>query len=327
MALSKKMMVTLFTNLIRAHHYDILFERRLRRGELIGFYHPAGGHIAPGVAAGTVLNKDDFFWPHHRAHGVPHMLSKGAPIEKFLAEHTGKDTGCCKGRTSWHWSFPEYGIMGMTGFIGGGFPQMVGYGWAAQRNGRKQVAMSCTGDGSFNNGRSHEAMLMAANWKLPIIFLCENNGWAIHARIEDMHPTEDIASLALGFDMPSAIVDGQDVFACAEVLQEAVKRARKGDGPTLVEAKTVRWREHDLGTKHMDGSKPRSKEECEKLMERDPIRIATEQVLDAGILTEKQIAKIHEDAQAECDAAEAFADSSEIAMPTREELLAAVYAD
>jgi pyruvate dehydrogenase E1 component alpha subunit len=327
MALSKKLMVQLFTNLVRAYHFDQLFARRLTRGELIGFYHPAAGHYAPGVAAGTVLNKDDYMWPHHRAHGVPHMLSKGVDIKYFLAEHTGKEDGCCAGRTSWHWSFPEFGIYSMTGFIGGNFPQMVGYGWAAQRNGRRQVAMSCTGDGSFNNGRAHEAMLMAANWKLPIIYLCENNGWAIHSRIEDMHPTEDIASLALGYDMPSAIVDGQDVFACAEALQEAVKRARKGQGPTLIEAKTVRWREHDIGTPDLDGYRPREKEELEKLHERDPLKIATEQVLASKLLTQNQIDKIHAEAQAECDAAEEFADTSAIADPSVEELRASVYAD
>ncbi|MEP2028200.1 MAG: thiamine pyrophosphate-dependent dehydrogenase E1 component subunit alpha [Paracoccaceae bacterium] len=327
MGLSKKLMTQLFTNLVRAYHFDELFARRLTRGELIGFYHPAAGHYAPGVAAGTVLEKEDYMWPHHRAHGVPHMLSKGCDIKYFLAEHTGKETGCCSGRTSWHWSYPEFGIFGMTGFIGGGFSQMVGYGWAAQKNGRKQVAMSCTGDGSFNNGRAHESMLMASNWKLPIIFLCENNGWAIHSRIEDMHPTEDIASLAPGLNIPAAIVDGQDVFACAEALQEAVKRARKGDGPTLIEAKTVRWREHDIGTPDLDGYRQRTKEELEALHDRDPLKIATQQVLETKLLTQAQIDKIHEDALAECDACEKFADESAIAEPTVEELRASVYAD
>lgn len=167
---------------------------------------------------------------------------------------------------------------------------------------------------------------MAANWKLPVVFVCENNGYAIHSRIEDMHPTEDIASLALGYDMPAVVVDGQDVFACAEAMLAATERARNGDGPTLVEAKTLRYREHDIGTPDLDRHAPRDKAALEEMKKRDPLPLATEQVLANKVLTQAKVDAIHEAAAEEVAEAERFADESEIAQPTLEELRAAVYA-
>jgi pyruvate dehydrogenase E1 component alpha subunit len=213
-----------------------------------------------------------------------------------------------------------------SGFIGYNFAPSIGWGWAAKQRKQGQVVMNCSGDGSYGQGRAHEAMLMAMNWKLPIIFFCENNGMAIHSSIAEMHPTEDISSLAQGYGMPATIVDGQDVFAIAEVVQAAVERARAGKGPTFIEAKVLRFAEHDIGTPDLRGWEARSEEEHEEMKLREPVALATKRVLDEKILTKKAIAKIVAEAEAEIAEIEAFADDSPIARPPEAELLADVFA-
>lgn len=326
-SLTKQKKILLFRNLVRADHYDKMMYRRMMTGKLIGFYHPADGAIAAGVAAGSFLEKNDIYNPSHRGHAIPGMLSKGIDIKRYLAEHTGKATGNNQGRSSWHWSFPEYKVFGMSGFIGHNFPLTVGWGWAAKRSGRGQIVMNASGDGSYGEGRAHESLLMAQNWQLPVVFFCENNGMAIHSEFSEMHPTPHIATLADGYGMPSRIVDGMDVFAVGAVVLEALEHVRAGKGPILVEAKTERFREHDIGTPDLAGWEPRSEERHQQMRERDPLRIATEQVLVSKLLKQSEIDLIHEEARAEVEAAERFADESPIARPTEEELLAAVYAD
>ena len=326
MSLSKEQKTTLYRNLVRADHYNRMMYRRMMQGKLIGFYHPAEGAIAPGVAACTFLKQDDNLSPHHRGHGITHMMSKGIDIKYYLAEHTGKETGCCKGRSAFHFSFPEHKVYMMSGFIGYNFAPSVGWGLAAKRRNQGQVVMNCSGDGSYGQGRAHEAMLMAQNWKLPIIFFCENNGMSIFSTAMEMHPTPDIASMAQAYDMPSVICDGQDVFEIAEVVLPAIERARKGEGPTFVEAKTLRFNEHDIGTPDLSGWEARSDAEHEAMREREPVRIATERVLAEGVLTQAEIDGMNEETEAEIAAVEEFADNSEIARPPEAELLEDVFA-
>jgi pyruvate dehydrogenase E1 component alpha subunit len=326
MALSRDQMKTLYRNLVRSAAWDRMMTRRMVNGRLLGFYHPGDGHLAPGVGACSFLRKDDFLNPHHRAHGQPHMLSKGIDLKYYLAEHTGKANGCCQGRSSFHFCFPEHNVFLMSGFIGFNFPPVVGFGWAAKRNGNGQVVMNCSGDGSYGQGKAHEALLMAANWDLPIVFFCENNGMAIFADAGEMHPTEDIASLAQGYGMPSAIVDGQDVFAVAETALAAIERARSGGGPSFVEAKTLRYREHDIGTPDLIGSEARPAELIEEMKRREPVALATERVIADGIFTQAEVDAIAADAEAEVEAAEDFADDSPRPEVTEADLLAAVYA-
>lgn len=326
MSLSTDQMLLLFTNLVRADLFDKMMYRRMLQGKLIGFFHPGEGAIAPGVAAASFLNDDDNLSPHHRGHAIPHNLSKGIDMRAYLAEHTGKETGCCRGRSTFHWHFPDKKVHMMSGYIGFNFAPVVGWGWAAKRRNKSQVVMNCSGDGSYGQGRAHESMLMAMNMKLPIIYWCENNGMSIHATAEEMHPTEDISSLAQGYGMPAVVVDGQDVFACGEVALAAIDRARKGLGPTFVECKTLRFREHDMGTPDLEGSEPRTEEVLTELRKRDPVVIATQRVLEDGVLTEESIDRIRLDADAEVERAESFADDSPIAQPSEEELMAGVYA-
>jgi pyruvate dehydrogenase E1 component alpha subunit len=170
-------------------------------------------------------------------------------------------------------------------------------------------------------------MLMCQNWQLPVIFFCENNGMAIFSSAEEMHPTEDISSMAQAYGMPAVIVDGQDVFAVAEVAMAAIDRARKGKGPSFVECKTMRFQEHDIGTPDLKGWEDRSEEEHAEMRKREPVALATERVLADGILSQAEIEGIHEAALKEIEGVEEFADSSEISRPSEAELLADVFVD
>ncbi|MEN6438563.1 MAG: thiamine pyrophosphate-dependent dehydrogenase E1 component subunit alpha [Syntrophobacter sp.] len=311
--IDKEMLLTLYRNLVRSRSFDQCFARRIQAGELIGFYHEGAGAYAPPVGVCSFLRKDDILWPHHRPHGIPHMLSKGIDLKYYLAEHTGKQTGCCAGRATFHFSFPEDGVFGFSGVVGAGFPQTVGWGLACKMNKRGQIVVNAFGDGGVNRGTAHECMLMCANWKLPVVFLVENNGLAIHSRVEDMMPTENIADWAKGYNVPAVIVDGQDVIAVAEAAIDAIEYARSGKGPYMVEAKTVRLTAHTAGFHDMAGYAPRTPEEIEELRKRDPIMICQERLLAEGILTQESIDQIKETSAKEVADAEAYADGCAIA--------------
>lgn len=326
MSLTKEQMIKLYRNLIRAHEYDTTMYRRMMSGKLIGFYHPGEGAMAPGVAAHTIMRDGDYTFPHHRAHGMAAIVSREMDIKRYLAEHTGKQGGCCEGRSSFHGSFPEKGLFMYSGFIGAQFSPAVGWGWAAKRNGRGQISFCGAGDGGFGQGRAHEAMLMSQNWKLPVIFWCENNGLAIYGDAAEMHPTEDISSLAQGYGMPAMVIDGQDLFACAEAAVAAFEHAREGKGPVFVELKTCRYHEHDIGTPDLRGDVKRSEEEIAELRDRDPVLLATKRVLDEGVLSQEEIDQIKAEAKQEVEDNWAWADEQPIAQPTEEELMAAVFA-
>lgn len=316
MSLTKEQLITLYTNLVRTRAFDELFVRRLSEGRLLGFYHPAEGGEAPGVGACSFLRPDDYLFPHLRGHGLPHMISKGADPKEYLAEHTGKATGCCGGMSTFHGASPEFGLMGAAGTVGSCFPVSVGWGLAAKKNNRGQAVVCCFGDGTSNRGTFHEAALMACNWKLPIVFICENNGIGMFVSTEKAHPVEDISSLAQGYGMPGVVADGQDVVAVAEAVLAAVERARAGKGPSMVELKCHRFCSHAVGIPDFIGGEMRSEEEINEQRKRDPILICREQLLEQGVLTKEDVERIDRAAAEETAAAEKFADESPNAEPT-----------
>lgn len=332
MAQSKKHLgnddgVALFRNLARAMAQDRLMMRVIRSGRMVGFYHEGGIALAPGTAAGHYLKKTDIMWPHYRAHGLAHMISKGIDVKTYFAEHMGREAGCCRGRSSFHMSFPDDHIFGLSGNIGANFPFSVGYGLAAKRKGLGQIVMNCSGDGSYGEGRAHEALLVAANWKLPIIFWCEANGMAQHSSMADVFPMPNISALAAGFGIELHIVDGQDLFACAEIALLAVDHARASKGPIFIECKTLRAQEHSVGGVNYEGGTPRDVELMNRWKaERNPLKIAEEKLLAAKTLTKADVERIYQDAEAECEEIEAFAEASPKALPSVAELQAAVYA-
>ena len=327
MRLTQEQQVMLYTNLARATALDKMMMRVIRAGRMVGFYHEGGVALAPGVAAGSFLRKDDIMWPHYRAHSLAHSLSKGVDVKRYVAEHMGREDGCCKGRSSFHLSFPSDHIFGASGNIGANFPMSVGYGFAAKYKNQGQIVMNCSGDGSYGEGRAHEAMLMCSLWQLPVIFWCENNGIAQHSKLSSLFPGEHISQLAAGYKIPSVIVDGQDLFACAEAAQSAIEHVRSGKGPIFVESMTYRSQEHNVGGLNNEGPTPRDQALMEQWKaEKDPLLLAQRVLLETKVLTQERIDQIGQEAELEAENMEIFSDDSPKALPSVESLLSAVYA-
>jgi pyruvate dehydrogenase E1 component alpha subunit len=310
MEFTKEQLLKLYVNLVRTRAFDQAAVRWLAEGKLLSFYHPAFGGEAPGVGGTTFLNQDDVIYPHLRGHGLPHLIGKGVDPKTYMAEHCGRATGGGHGLGGVHAEYPEFGIFGGGGTIGSGFPVSAGWGVAAKKNGRGQVVVSFFGDGTSNRGTFHEAANMAAVWKLPIVWVCENNGIAQYVPIEDAYPLQDIAALAQGYGMPGVVVDGQDVLAVAEAVMAAVDRARSGKGPSLVECKTARFGPHGIGNPDKIHGQPRDPKKIEELRKRDPILLYRERLLDQNILTQADVERIDREAAEEVRATERFIDDS-----------------
>ncbi len=315
MKFSNEKLLAMYTNLVRARAFDQLFIKFLAKGKLIGFFHSGEGGEAPGVGAGSVMQDGDYAWASVRGHGLPMTSASGGKEgpREYLAEHCGKQAGCCNGMSSFHGISKDHGVFGAAGSIGSVFPISLGYGVTAQKNNKQQVVIACFGDGTSNRGTLHEAFLTAACWKLPIVWVCDNNEISLMVPAKETHPTENIASLADGYGMPSAIVDGQDVIAVAEAVGVAVERARKGGGPSFIEAKCLRFGPHAIGIPDVWDAEMRSAEAVEKLRERDPIRVCREKLLKKKILTQKLIEQIDQETAEEITEAVKFVDDSPIA--------------
>ena len=325
MTLEKEQLIRLYTNLVRARKLDETVVSGIAEGKTVAFFHSGQGEEAVGVGGCTFLREDDYIYPHHRGHGVAHTISKGMSPKGFLAEHFGKATGSAGGIAGFHAAEPEIGIMGAAGTIGSQFPVSLGWGLAAKKRGKGQVVVCFFGDGSSNRGTLHEAMNLAAVWKLPIVWVCHNNLYAQFMPIKDAYPKEDIADLAAGYGMPGVVVDGQDVVAVHEAVEAAVSRARAGEGPSFVECKTYRYRAHVEGVPDVSHAQPRPAEEVEAWKKRDPIKLFGERLLEQGILSQDDIEKIDREAAAEIDEAERFAMDSPAPDPAI--LEKALYAD
>lgn len=325
--LTKDQKLLLFRNLARAMALDRMMMRIIRAGKMTGFYHEGGIAMAPGTAAGSFLDKDDIMWPHYRGHGIAHMIAKGADVKHYVAEHMGREAGCCKGRSSYHISFPKNHLAGYSGNIAANFGVCVGYGLAAKYKRSGQIVMNCSGDGSYGEGRSHEGMLMSANWKLPVVFWCESNGMMQHTSMRDAFPGPNISSLAAGYGIPAVIVDGQDLFACGEAALASIAHVREGRGPYFVECKTLRAQEHSVGGVNYEGPVERDPQLMQEWkLNRNPLKLAGVRLIEDGLLTQEAIDAINAEADLEADQMEAFAEASPKAMPSIEELQAAVYA-
>ncbi|MBU2551110.1 MAG: thiamine pyrophosphate-dependent dehydrogenase E1 component subunit alpha [Proteobacteria bacterium] len=310
MQFTKEQLLKLYSNLVRTRAFDQAAVRLNAEGKLFSFYHPALGGEAPGVGGTTFLRKDDVVYPHLRGHGFPHLIGKGCDPKTYLAEHCGRATGSGKGLGGVHAEYPELGIFGGGGTIGSAFPVSVGWGVAAKKNGWGQVVVCFFGDGSSNRGTFHEAANMAAVWKLPVVWVCENNGVAQYVPIKDAYPLDDIASLGAGYGMPAVVVDGQDVVAVAEAVMAAVERAREGHGPSLVECKTLRFGAHGIGNPDKIHGQPRDPEELEAMRRRDPVELFRSRLLEQGVLTPEDIERIDGEAQREVEEARRFIDES-----------------
>jgi acetoin:2,6-dichlorophenolindophenol oxidoreductase subunit alpha len=275
-------------------------------GELAGALHVAAGQEGEIVGACMALTKEDYMVGNHRSHG--HPIGKGADMKGLMAELLGRRTGVNKGKGgSMHLADFSVGSLGETSIVGSGLPVAAGAGLGAKmlKNGR--VSLCFFGDGASNEGTFHESLNLAAIWKLPVIFLCENNGYAITTAATYSVAVKDIARRADGYGIPGEVVDGQDVLAVHDVVSTAVARARKGDGPSLVEAKTYRYMDHAKGLPPMNY---RTAEEIAFWKTRDPITLLRDKLLRGAAVSQIDIETLERQVRREVDAAVAFARES-----------------
>ena len=280
-------------------------------GKIPGFIHLSIGQEASAVGVCSCLRKDDYLTTTHRGHG--HMIAKGADLKKMVAELFGKKTGYCKGKGgSMHIADFSIGILGANGVVAGGLPIIAGAGFSIKMRQTDQVAVCFFGDGAANRGPVHEVMNLAAIWKLPIIFVIENNQYASTTLQRDSCSLEDICLRAGGYNMPGVAVDGNDVLSVREAALEAVEQARKGEGPSLIENKTYRLRGHFEG----DPQKYRTEQEVRDWQARgDPIRKFADYLFRHEILTPELDQQIREAAAAGLKEAVAFAENSPFPEP------------
>ncbi len=287
-------------------------------GKIPGFVHLYAGEeaIATGICA--LLSDADFITSTHRGHG--HCIAKGVGVTEMMAELYGKAGGACNGKGgSMHIADVTKGMLGANGIVGAGGPLACGSALMAQVKGTDQVTICFFGDGASEQGTMHESMNLASIWKLPVVFVCENNGYAQTTPACYHCSAEDIADRATAYNMPGFSADGTDLFAVYEAAQEAIARARRGEGPTLLEYKAFRYYGHFQG----DNLSYFTEEERARNRERDPIVRFRQRVLDRGLLTEEELAEIDARARQAVDDAVRFAE--EAPYPAAEECFTDVY--
>jgi pyruvate dehydrogenase E1 component alpha subunit len=280
-------------------------EESYMRGLIHGTMHLSIGQEASAVGICSALDTADYITSTHRGHG--HCIGKGADVKRMFAEFFGKETGYCNGRGgSMHIADPSQGNLGANGIVGGGIPIAVGAALAAKRMKTGRVAVSFFGDGANNEGAFHEALNMASVWKLPVIFVCENNQYGMSTSTERSTAVKNVADRAVAYSMPGVIVDGNVFADVAAASRDAVARARAGEGPTLVECKTYRTRGHSRS----DRNRYRTKEEIESWIERDPIKAFEEDLIAYGLISAAEVAGIKADVETEIREAIDFAIAS-----------------
>ncbi len=292
------------------------FEERasddFHNGSIYGVVHCYIGEEAVAVGVCAALNRDDQIISTHRGHG--HCIAKGADLNRMMAELYGREAGYCKGKGgSMHIADFGIGMLGANGIVAGGIPIVTGAGLAAQLEGKGRVAVSFFGDGASNAGPFHESINIAAAWKLPMLYVCENNLYAAQTPATQTLAYEDVAARAAGYGIPGVVVDGNDIFAVHEAATEAVARARAGDGPTLIECKTYRWRAHTERVNQPDYRPPAEIEDWKK---KDPIaRLVQHLKQQQGQLSDEEWQAMDDEIVQEIEASVAFAEASPFPAP------------
>lgn len=279
-----------------------------KKGMMAGLAHLYMGEEAVATGVCAALNEDDYLGSTHRGHG--HLVARGADIKKMMAEILGKETGYSKGKGgSMHIMALDKGILGANGIVGAGIPIATGAAYSAKYRGTNQVAVSFFGDGASNEGTFHESLNMSSAWKLPVIYIIENNLYGISVDTRDVTNITDLADRANGYGILGMVVDGMDVAAVYEAAKEAVARARRGDGPTLIECKTYRWQGHHVGDPANYRSR-RNPNEKEEWMKRDPVKSLKEKMIEEQIATNDELEKIENKVEKEIQEAVKFAAES-----------------
>ncbi len=281
MDIPRETLILMYERMLKVRHFEDRVKDLFAAGEMPGFVHLYLGQEAVAVGACAPLNDDDFITSTHRGHG--HIIAKGGDMKLMMAELYGKATGYNKGKGgSMHIADPRLGILGANGIVGAGLPIATGAGMSAKLLKSGQVAVCFFGDGASNQGTFHESINIAAAFDLPVVYVCENNLYAVGTRQSDVRKVEDIADRGVGYAIPGLAIDGNDVIAVYEACKEAVDRARAGMGPTLVECKTYRWRTHFEG----EPDTYRPPEEVEAWIKREPIAPYRKLLVEQGVLTQ-----------------------------------------
>jgi pyruvate dehydrogenase E1 component alpha subunit len=285
--------------LLRVLHAERQLLRWIEEGRLSGFYHSGRGQEAVPVGGCSALRRDDYLVYAHR--GIGYLIAKGLPLTRLFGDFLGNQAGTTRGLGAGivHIAEPELGILGESGTVGGNFAIAAGAALSAKYRGTDQVCLCFFGEGAANRGTFHEAANAASVWKLPVIWLCENNGYAVSVSAPASISVPNLASRAAGYGMPGFVVDGQDVEAVQEVVAAAVVRARGGDGPTLIEAKTHRFRGHYEGDPH---ERYRDLAQLEEARKRDPIQLLAALLLSEGA-EQAELERLEAEVRAEVDRA------------------------
>lgn len=300
-------------------YFDEKVDEFFAKGMIHGTTHLCVGQEAPAVGSIVVLQPKDKIVSTHRGHG--HCISKGGDVNKMMAELFGRVDGYCKGKGgSMHIADVEKGNLGANGIVGGGIPLAVGAALTSKMRKENYVVLCFFGDGATNEGSFHESLNLASIWDLPVVFICENNQYGMSGSVKEMMRVENIVERAAAYRMPGHIVDGNDMLSIMDTVTTAVERARKGQGPSLIEMKTYRWKGHSKS----DAKKYRTREEENEWKQKDGIKRFKELLIAEGYMTEGEAKHLQEEAKLEIEEAVRFAENSP--EPSLDTLLEDVYA-
>jgi TPP-dependent pyruvate/acetoin dehydrogenase alpha subunit len=297
-ALARERLGWMLQKMCEIRYFEEKAEELYVRGLVHGTMHLSIGQEASSVGSIAALRPDDLIIHHHRGHG--HTIAKGADITLMMAEFLGKEPGYCRGRGgSMHIADIPGGNLGATGVVGSGIPTSVGIALALKMRQSDQVLLSFFGDGAANLGEFHEALNMAAIWKLPLVFICENNQYGMSAPVEKMASVKPLSIRSVAYGIPGETVDGNDVLAVYQAVQTALERARAGGGPSLVENVTYRWRGHSKSDRNVY----RTQEEIESWKKRCPILRFKQLLKEAEVMNAEELEAIDHAARATIDRA------------------------
>ncbi|MCY7863220.1 thiamine pyrophosphate-dependent dehydrogenase E1 component subunit alpha [Bacillus haynesii] len=318
-ALTKEKAVWIYQKMLEIRHFEDRVHQLFAKGILPGFVHLYAGEEAVAAGVCAHLNDEDTITSTHRGHG--HCIAKGCDLKGMMAEIYGKSAGLCKGKGgSMHIADFDKGMLGANGIVGGGFPLACGAALTAKYKKTKNVSVCFFGDGANNQGTFHEGINLAAIWKLPVIFVAENNGYGEATPFSYASSCESIADRAAAYGIPGIRVDGKDAVAVFQAAGRAIERAKNGEGPTLIECMTYR----NYG--HFEGDAQRYKTNEEKAVhqeEKDAIAVFKSELLAKGLMSEEEQSRIKKEVEEAVEEAVAFSEKS--AYPEETELLADVY--
>ena len=319
MTVEKEKLIEMYRTMVRIRTFEERVQKEFAAGHIGGFVHLYAGEEAVAAGACVNLRLDDYVTSTHRGHG--HVIAKGGKTDLMMAELYGKKNGYNKGKGgSMHIANVDSGMLGADAIVGSGIPIAGGAALSAKMRGTDQLCLCFFGDGATNTTRFHEGINLASIWKLPVVYICENNVYAETTPITYAVNIPNIADRAVAYGIPGKTVDGNDVLAVYEAVGEAVAQARRGEGPSLIVCQTYRWHGHFEG----DMQTYKTKEEVEEWMKKDPIPRFRKKLIEMQALTEREADEIHREMEEEIEKAVKFAEESPF--PDPEETLEDVYA-